>query len=154
MVSTVHGYLSWCQIVNTENHIIISEAIFTYMLALYLFRAAIRRNNSELIMASRVKLSPLFYGLNMTHYQEIHLRDVVQRVCMPESFLEFITRNESFSVSGHPNKGEGGDFILEARNRCTKMWMPPGPPTQETWLRVCRNQDGLDKVHARNKKVH
>lgn len=34
------------------------EAIFTYTLAVYMFRAGVRRNNTDVIMASRVKYSP------------------------------------------------------------------------------------------------
>lgn len=84
----------------------------------------------------------------MTHYQELHVRDCILRSSMPKEINSFVEATESISVSGHPSKGEGGDFILESKNRRTKMWLPTGLPTEENWMRVCRNQDRLEKVHV------
>lgn len=76
------------------------------------------------------------------------MRDCILRSSMPKEINSFVEATESISVSGHPSKGEGGDFILESKNRRTKMWLPTGLPTEENWVRVCRNQDRLEKVHV------
>ncbi|CAC5411461.1 unnamed protein product [Mytilus coruscus] len=64
---SVQEYFTWFADVKNENFIFTSEVTFTYLLSLYLFRAAVRRNNSSLILASRMKFAPLFYSLNMTN---------------------------------------------------------------------------------------
>ncbi|XP_061196610.1 uncharacterized protein LOC133204882 [Saccostrea echinata] len=122
------------------------DIVFTYCLSLVFFRAGTRRNNSSVMLAGRTKFANLFYGLNMTHYQEIEFKDLRMRVLAPEDIKQFITNNESFSASGHTSKGEGGDFLLEAYNRKTKCWMPPGIPDESRWLRSVRNVDTLDKM--------
>ena len=111
-----------------------------------LFRTGVRRNNSDVIMAGRLKFSPLFYILRMTFYQEIDFRDIKTRVLMPDVVKQWWNINESFSVSGVDTKGEGGDFILEARNRETKQWMPAGIPDEKRWKRCIRNLDTLKEV--------
>ncbi|CAC5386633.1 unnamed protein product [Mytilus coruscus] len=94
--------------------------------------AAVRRNNSPLILASRMRFALLFYSLNMTNCQELHNRDTLMQVNMPPDVKTLIDHNQSFSSTGHPSKGEGGDFILDAQNR-TKMRMAPGIPTEDRW---------------------
>lgn len=59
------------------------EAIFTYTLAVYMFRAGVRRNNTDVIMASRVKLSTIYFGISKTNYQKIEIIDIITRVCAP-----------------------------------------------------------------------
>lgn len=49
--------------------------------------------------------------------------------------------------SGHHSKGEGGDFILESKNKETKRWLPPGAPKFVHWNQACRNLDKLEKVN-------
>ena len=109
-------------------------------------RMATRRCNPAIIWASRVAFSHLFYGTNMTNYQDLHLCDLKTRVQMPCEVSSAYDAYMSISPSGHHSKGEGVDFILEAKNRRVKMWLPPGAPTQQQWLRVCRNLDKLDEV--------
>ena len=65
---------------------------------------------------------------------------------MPETLMNYITRQESFSVSGEKNRGEGADFVHENSNRTTKSLLPPGMPTAETWRRVCRKAADLSKL--------
>lgn len=144
---TVDDFFLWSTTsVENENFLFLSEICFTYLLSIYLFRAAVRRNISELILACRMKFANLFYITNMTNYMELNLRDLLIRLAMPPDVKSFVESYESFSMSDHPSKGEGGDFILEARNRRTKMWLPSGLPSEDNWLRVCRNQDRLEKV--------
>lgn len=56
-------------------------------------------------------------------------------------------------MSGNSCKGEGGDFVLESKNRKTKMFIPAGVPNQQKWLNVCRNIDRLEKVRENMVKV-
>ena len=39
------------------------------------------------------------------------------RTMTPDSIKIFITLNDSFSTSGHPSKGEGGDSVIENKNK-------------------------------------
>lgn len=48
-------------------------------------------------------------------------------------------------MTGYESKEEGGDFILEAKNRKTKMWSLLRH--YNTWLNVCRCVDNLEKVN-------
>ena len=68
------------------------------------------------MIVTRTKFASLFYGVNMTGYQEILYRDLKMRVLAPDSVNKYIQDNGSFSISGHPRKGEGGDFVLENKN--------------------------------------
>ncbi|XP_069134290.1 uncharacterized protein [Argopecten irradians] len=140
------GFFSWSQDAVNPNYRFLLECIFTYGVALHYFRAGVRRNNSRVMLASRMKLSPLFYGLHKINYQRIDFLDLKSRVLAPPEIANYINDHESFTVSGHPSKGEGCDFILEANNRASKMWLPPGSPSQDHWLRVCRNLDRLKKI--------
>ena len=38
------------------------------------------------------------------------------------------------------------DFLLEEKNKRTKMWAPAGVPEHQQWLRMCLNIDKLDQV--------
>ena len=127
-----------------------SDMVFTYCLALHVFRAGVRRNNSSAINAGKNKFSPLFFGLGMPFYMETYVRDSFLRIQCPLEIRRFIEENESYSVSGNECKGEGGDFVLEAKNRQSKMFIPAGLPDETKWLNVCRNIDRLDKVRNRH----
>ena len=145
-VPCVEKYYLWLSKVKDPNYLFMKDVVFTYVFALFLFRGGIRRNNSDVLLSARTKFSALFYGLNMINYQEIDYRDLKMRVLSPPQVSEYITQNESFSTGGHPTKGEGGDFVLENKNRRIKMLLPAGVPTPNRWLRVCRSFDILDEV--------
>ena len=51
----------------------------------------------------------------------------------------YIEANESFSRTGDPCKGEGGDYITEAENRHHKSKLPSGVPTLWHWVAAARN---------------
>ena len=51
---------------------------------------------------------------------------------MSNTLMIYITRHESFSVSGEKNR-EGADFVHENSNTTTKSFLAPGMPTAETW---------------------
>ncbi|KAK3091181.1 hypothetical protein FSP39_017771 [Pinctada imbricata] len=99
--------------------------------------------NSDAILSTRTKFPPLFFGLNQTYYQEIEVGDLLTRVNMPDDLASYQKKNETFLVAGVRGKGEGGDFILEARNRR----LPPILPDKEKWKEVCNNADVLDDFH-------
>ena len=68
------------------------------------------------------------------------------RLIAPENVTIFLRLNEAFSVSGHPSRGEGGDFVLENKNKRLKRLIPNGLPTEATWTKACRTFDTLDGV--------
>ena len=70
--STVQGFLE-CQ--RTPNEQLIMNIIFYFNLALHVFQAGVRCNNSEVILANRSKFSPLFFGLNMPFFMEAYIKD-------------------------------------------------------------------------------
>lgn len=96
------------------------------------------------------KLSVLFYGLNMTQYQEIDVRRQLIYNESPDDVKTLIKHLSCMSQSGHPSKGEGCDFILENQNKRVKMWMPPGVANEKRWLRVYRNLPSMEKVYYGN----
>ena len=57
---------------------------------------------------------------------------------MPEPLKSLIQNNESFSLSGKQNAGQGCDFIHEELNKRVKSFLPPIMPTPDVWRRVCR----------------
>jgi hypothetical protein len=79
----------------------------------------------------------------MTTYQQMEHKDMAMRAQCPSEVADILTKLECASVSGHQSRG---DFILEAKNGRTKMWILPGVPSEAKWLRCCRNLDKLDKV--------
>jgi len=137
----LEGYYVWLSSVSNPNYLFMLEAVFTYCFALRVFRGGVRRNNSETINASKNKFAPLFFGLNMPFYMETFVRDSLMRLQCPPELSVFIEAHESYSVSGNESKGEGGDFILEAKNREVKRLVPAGVPDNSTWINICRNVD-------------
>ncbi|XP_053402977.1 uncharacterized protein LOC128558141 [Mercenaria mercenaria] len=143
---SVTGLYQYISISKDKNFRFLCDATFNIVLAVFVFRSGVRRNNSKFIMAGKSKFIKLFYGFNHTYYQEIVYRDLKTRTLAPQEVKEFLEKTESFSVSGHESKGEGGDFVLEAVNGKSKRWLPPGIPQHQHWLQVCRNLDLLDKI--------
>ena len=82
----------------------------------------------------------------MTSYMEIILRFHNMLKKAPPEILKYVSQNIMCSQSGHPTKAEGGDFILESVNKKIKSWMPPGVPTEDRWIRVCRNLPCMDLI--------
>ena len=113
-----------------------------------MFRIAIRKNNFMSMISARHIFSTLFFVTNMTKYQEIHARDLLQFLPAPKPVQTFIMNNQSFSESGHAFNAEGGDFRLEVRNRQISMMLGPGLPSEHKWRTTCRNIDDLLQVNA------
>ena len=145
---TLPGFIQFIQSSNDPNYRFLTSVICTYVLALYIFRCGVRKNNQRFILAGRCKFSELFFGLNMTTYQEIDFRDTKMRTILPDDLSMFMQTNEAFSLSGSLFHGEGGDFVLESFNRKIKRLLPPGLPSDKDWTRVCRNVTDLDEVTA------
>ena len=133
---------------HSPNYIFMYKCIFTFLFALNLFRSSVRRGNFILLSVALHKLSTLFYGLNMTSYMEIVIRyeNTLKKAPPPPEIKQFVSQNIKCSQSGHQSKAEGGDFVLESVNKKIKSWMPSGVPTEDRWLRVCRNLPCMDKV--------
>lgn len=145
-IPTVHGFHAWMSTVQDPNYMFMAEMSLTYLLALFIYRSGIRRNNSLITNVGRTKFSPLFYILHAPKYAELELRDMVTRLSAPDEVKELLKASESFSHSGHPSKHEGGDFCLESYNRRTKNWKPPGVPSDDQWLRIIRNLKEFDEA--------
>ena len=141
-LSALYKYLSQ----QSPNYIFLYKCIFTFIFAINLFRSSVRRGNFNLLSVALHKLTVLFYGLNMTSYMEITLRyeNILKKA--PQEIKTFISKTITCSQSGHPSKAEGGDFILESVNKKVKSWMPPGVPTEDRWMRVCRNLPSMDNI--------
>ncbi|MES9969685.1 MAG: hypothetical protein ABW092_06590, partial [Candidatus Thiodiazotropha sp.] len=143
---TIDKYFRWLQTVKDPNYLFMQEIVFTCLVALNIFRIGVRGNNSAVMLAGRQKFSRLFYIMGMTKYQEICSRDMVNRAHYPPELQNYVRATEAVSTSGDPQKGEGGDFILENKNKRIKMWLPKGVPVEKQWIRVNRNLDRLDEV--------
>ena len=65
---------------------------------------------------------------------------------MPQEIREYISTNESISVSGRENSGQGGDFVHEELNKRIKALRPPIMPTADVWSRVCRKLTDLEDI--------
>ena len=97
-------------------------------------------------MGARIQFALLFDSFHHPKYQQLHLRDLWQRVQMPERLKSFIENNESFSLSGKQKPGQGSDFIHEELNKRVKSFLPPIMPTPDVWRRVCRKLKELEEI--------
>ena len=145
---SLRGFFDFLRAANDPNYRFLASVIFSYVLPLWVFRCGVRKNNQRYILAGRVKFSSLYYGLNMSMYQEIDFKDIKMRSLLPDNLSYFMQTNESFSMSGSKIAGEGGDFVLESYNRRIKRMLPPGLPSNADWSRVCRNIAPLEQVYA------
>ena len=119
---------------------------FLYLLSFSLLTEAVRKNHHQRIITARVQFAPLFYSFHHPKYQRLHFRDILQRVQMPKELRNYINANESFSVSGKDNAGQGGDFVHEELDKRIKSLLPPIMPTNDIWTRVCRKLTDLEEI--------
>ena len=98
-------------------------------------------------MAGRATFTPLFFITHHTKYCELTTRDVLMRAMAPHSVCQFLNMHESFSMSGHPHKHEGLDYVLKSFNAKSKSFKSPGVPNETQWLRTIRNLEKLKKVN-------
>ena len=101
-----------------------------------------------MVIAARIQFAPLFYSFSHPKYQQLHLQDeyIWQRVQMPQEIKEYISTNESFSVSGRENLGQGGDFVHEELKKRIKALLPRILPTADIWSRICRKLPDLEEI--------
>ena len=128
---TADGILEWISTAQNNNYVLISK-LCDLLLAVSVMRAGVRRNNSQAMLAGRQKVAPLFFIGPHHTYQRLIVRDMVQRAQLPPKLKQYVDDRTAFSVSGDPTRGEGGDFVLEGKNRQTKSWLPPGKALQRT----------------------
>ncbi|KAF0300965.1 Nuclear pore complex protein Nup98-Nup96 [Amphibalanus amphitrite] len=130
----------------SNNNYMLMFKLTDLMVALSMMRAGIRRNNTDAMLSGRQRFAPVFYtGPNHT-YQRLLLRDTLQRVQAPPVIQQYLRATTSFTVTGDETRGEGGDFILEAKNRETKAWIPPGLPSIDQWRHASRCSERLKGV--------
>ncbi|XP_070548038.1 uncharacterized protein [Ptychodera flava] len=142
---SVEGFMKFLKTVTDPNYIYLAEQIFTYCQAIINYRAGVRRNNSDVMMAGRIKFSPIFHARNHPKYMYIDIADTIDRVIYPQKLRDFISQNESVSVSGDHSRGEGMDFILESFNKSSKTWVT-GVPDSKEWVIIFRNLSKLNSL--------
>ena len=140
------NYINWVVETCGYQYMLYYHFAFTYLLAFNLYTEATRKNHSLRMMAARIQFAPLFYSFKHPKYQVLHLRDLFERVQMPDEIRSYVESHESFSPSGLQNRGQGGDFVQEESNRLIKSFLPLGIPSQEIWTRVCRKAETLKEL--------
>ena len=106
-------YMDWYSTISSGNCQLMFTMTTTYMIALWMFRISLRtKTNFMSMISARHIFSTLVFVTNMTKYQEIHSRDILQFLRAPKSVQTFLMNNQSFSESGHAFNVEGGDFRL------------------------------------------
>jgi hypothetical protein len=86
---TTQGYYTWLSSMNSPNYLFCLHLVNTYVVALFHFRAGVRRANYDVMLASRLKFAPLFYGIGMTTYQ-VHIHDFCLYFLMYYNFIYLI----------------------------------------------------------------
>ena len=142
----VENFQDWLHNVQNQSFLFLYHVTFSYLLSFHLYTGAIRKNHSANAMGTRIQSAPLFYSFHHPKYQQLHLRDLWQRVQMPERLKSFIENNKSFSLSGKLNAGQGCDFIHEELSKRVKSFLPPIMPTPDVWRRVCRKLKELEEI--------
>ena len=82
---------------------------------------------------------------NHVIYRDLIINDMQIQIEAPEEIKTFISRNQSYSRSGDPSKGEGGDYVTENENRHLKSHLSPGLPSLKNWQEAARNHNILTK---------
>ena len=140
---TAEGMLAWAAHSKNNNYLL-AHKLCDAVLACSVMRAGVRRNNSEAMIAGRQKTAPIFFTGPHHVYQRLIVRDMIQHAQLPPSLKKFVCDRIAYSVSGKPTRGEGGDFVLEAKNRQTKSWLPPGRILYEAICLLCKIKNNYD----------
>ena len=143
---TAEFYQEWLSHVEDRSYLFYYHITYSYLLSFHLLTEGVRKNNSNHIMAARIQFAPLFCSFQHPKYQQLYLRDIWQRVQMPEILQNYLIARESFSVSGKENAGQGGDFLHEELNKRIKSLLPPIMPTEDVWRKICRNLEDLEEL--------
>ena len=145
---TVEECQEWLTSVEDNSYLFFYHIAFAYLLSFQLLIEAVRKNYSDMVIAARIQFAPLFYSFPHPKYQQLHLQDeyIWQRVQMPQEIREYISTNESISVSGRENSGQGGDFVHEELKKRIKALLPRIMPTADVWSRACRKLSDLEEI--------
>ena len=92
---TSQHYLNWVNNTCGEQYMFLYHITFSYLLAFSLYTEATRKNNSMRMMSTRVQLAPLLYSLKPPKYQQLHLRDLCDRVQMSDSIKPYVEAHDS-----------------------------------------------------------
>ena len=140
-------YWEWCDKIEDPNYIYLQHMIFTYLHSLMMLRSGIRKCNFGLVHNAKTKISQLFFGRKHPIYQNVFYSDAVDHVLMPEALLNIKQKYVSGSRTGHRERCQGGDALLEEINKESKSWLKmSGIPTEQQWIKVFRNLDELMQV--------
>ena len=142
---SVAGFLNWASDNPNERFNLVFQLIFTYAFAIYAQKVGVRCNDSSLIDAARFKFMPMFYGFDHPIYQEIEYRDLQLKARCPPPIAQFIRDNASFTTNSQLDH-QGGDFCLEGKIKRQKMMAPKGDISKETWQRIGRSVDKMEKI--------
>ena len=146
-VMSVESFYGWVNdSVVDPNYLYLFDMCFTFLLAFKMYNEGVRKNHHEVMMASRIFFAPLFFAGTHPKYQELHVRDLCDRVQYPDDLTIEMNKTESFSVSGENNRGQGADFVHEEKNKFIKSFLPPGVPNTEIWQRVSRKSETLKQL--------
>ena len=115
--------------VKNNNYHLYYEIAFNILLGMKCFRSGIQQNNSLFALAGWQKVTPIMFKNNHVIYCDLIINDMRIQIEAPEKIETFISRNESYSRSGHPSKGEGGDYVTENENRHLKNHPSLGVPS-------------------------
>ena len=143
---SARGFWQWVQNVSNDTMFFMADLIFNYILALHLYKDAIRYANAKQMLVCRTKFARLFYVTNMTCYQEIWYRDTLMRLRSPAEVNAFIEHLDCIRINdGHP--AQGGDFLLENINLVAKEFCPEGVPSSQEWETILRTLQCVQKVN-------
>ena len=67
-------------------------------------------------------------------YQQLHLRNLCERVQMPDLIKSYVEGHKRSSVSNFNNNGQGGDFIQEKANKTIKLFKLSGMLSPESGI--------------------
>lgn len=118
--ATVEGYWTWNEAVVNENCIYLQNMIFTYLLAIMLYRRGQRMNDAKAIMVGQRKFMPMFYARNHPLYQKIMMTSFKTHAIIPEEIREVVMNHLTVSNTGNVGNYQGGDACLEEINKKVK----------------------------------
>ena len=149
---TPKEFLNFLKNVQNPNYKFVADCVTKIGMAIIHYRAAMRKNNAERMVAGRRLFAPVFFARNHPKYRLLEVADLADRMRYPSIVKEHVERSESFSVSGDCTKGESADFVLENQNKSIKQWVSAHPDVRQ-WSRSCNNQDNLRQVRLLLRKI-
>ena len=140
------GFLIWMNKNENEYTQLIYQLVFNFALAIFTQKVGVRCNDKRMIDAGRYTFLPMFYAFNHPIYQFIEYTDLQNRSSYPNDIKNIVENNLSFNKSNLPHNHQGGDFCLEEKIKKHKMVAPKGPVSNETWKKISRGLDEIEKI--------